>query len=117
VILVGQQIAATPNRTCDKQQIGHEIAHEIPRVISPLISNSQTVSPFHNLPIFLFQLFPKQLFVSVPDLWFFFRRCRHPQGVALFLLLSNRVGQRRDTVAKDAGKHLQVAKQPGNEDY
>jgi hypothetical protein len=41
VILVGQQIAATPNRTCDMQQIGHEIALEIPRVISPWPNNCE----------------------------------------------------------------------------
>jgi hypothetical protein len=35
VILVGQQIADTPNRTCDMQQIGHEIAYKIARVTSP----------------------------------------------------------------------------------
>jgi hypothetical protein len=36
VILVRQQIADTPNRTCDMQQIAHKIAHEIARVISLL---------------------------------------------------------------------------------
>jgi hypothetical protein len=36
VILGGQQIADTANRICDLQQIGHEIAHKIARVISPL---------------------------------------------------------------------------------
>jgi hypothetical protein len=43
VILVGQQIADTPNRTCDMQQIGHEIAHEIAGVISPFdcVQNSK----------------------------------------------------------------------------
>jgi hypothetical protein len=33
---VRHQIADTPNRICDLQQIGHEIAHEIARVTSPL---------------------------------------------------------------------------------
>jgi hypothetical protein len=31
-ILVGHQIADAPNRTCDMQQIAHEIAHKIARV-------------------------------------------------------------------------------------
>jgi hypothetical protein len=35
-ILVGHQIANAPNRICDMQQIAHEIAHEIARVIIPL---------------------------------------------------------------------------------
>jgi hypothetical protein len=43
VIFVGQQIADTPNRTCDLQQIGHEIAHEIARVISPLEERNEWV--------------------------------------------------------------------------
>jgi hypothetical protein len=50
VLLLGQQIAATPNRTCDMQQIGHEIAHKIPRVISPLDSG---VSTWGSRPHFL----------------------------------------------------------------
>jgi hypothetical protein len=29
-----------PNRICDLQQIGHEIAHEIARVTSPLVSQN-----------------------------------------------------------------------------
>jgi hypothetical protein len=33
---VRHQIADTPNRICDLQQIGHEIAHKIARVTSPL---------------------------------------------------------------------------------
>jgi hypothetical protein len=43
VILVGQQIADTPNRTCDLQQIGHKIAHEIARVTSPIAPNLERV--------------------------------------------------------------------------
>jgi hypothetical protein len=35
VRLVGHQIADASNRICDLQQIAHEIAHEIARVISP----------------------------------------------------------------------------------
>jgi hypothetical protein len=36
VILVKHQIADAANHICDLQQIGHEIAHEIARVIRPL---------------------------------------------------------------------------------
>jgi hypothetical protein len=38
------QIADTANRICDLQQIGHEIAHEIARVTSPLLTALHTYS-------------------------------------------------------------------------
>jgi hypothetical protein len=36
------QIADTANRICNLQQIGHEIAHEIARVTSPLDGDSKS---------------------------------------------------------------------------